>query len=188
LNRQMERSEVLIVEARQYEDTDSRIVVPSLFGYTEEARRVKRTVTISSQTRRKWDRESFSVAVKDSLGAADGSTLNLFVESLDRLGATLVWGTGAISGSVNPRWPDSCKGSVLTCYTDGRLTLNFGGLSGSSQDAEFRKKLIERISSCTDLVLPENCTEKYPNYAWEDWKHSLPALLNAISQTLGKSD
>ena len=42
LNRQMERSEVLIVEARQYQQGDVRVVAPTLFGYTEQARRVKR--------------------------------------------------------------------------------------------------------------------------------------------------
>jgi len=38
LNKQMERSEVLLVEARQYSSASGRVVVPTLFGYTEEAR------------------------------------------------------------------------------------------------------------------------------------------------------
>ncbi len=35
LNKQMERSEVLLVEARQYEHNGMRVVAPTLFGYTE---------------------------------------------------------------------------------------------------------------------------------------------------------
>ncbi len=59
LNRQMERSEILLIEARHYQDGEFRVVVPSLFGYTEEARRVKRTVSVDSPTRKQWDREMF---------------------------------------------------------------------------------------------------------------------------------
>ena len=42
LNRQMTNTEVLLVEARQYQSASQRIVVPWLFGYTEEARVAKR--------------------------------------------------------------------------------------------------------------------------------------------------
>jgi hypothetical protein len=59
LNKQMERSEVLLVEARQYKHNDMKIVVPTLFGYTEQARQVKRTVTITSGQRKSWDYSSF---------------------------------------------------------------------------------------------------------------------------------
>ncbi len=41
LNRQLKDTEVLLVEARLYESTAGRIVVPWLFGYTEEARVAK---------------------------------------------------------------------------------------------------------------------------------------------------
>jgi hypothetical protein len=53
LNRQMERTEVLIVEARQYEDSKGRVVVPSLFGFTEEARLVKKVVTVTDSADRR---------------------------------------------------------------------------------------------------------------------------------------
>jgi hypothetical protein len=42
LNGQLKDTEVLIVEARQYEHRDARIVVPWVFGFTEEARVAKR--------------------------------------------------------------------------------------------------------------------------------------------------
>jgi excisionase family DNA binding protein len=42
LNKQMELSWVLLVEARQYTSGATTVVVPTLFGYTEEARRAKR--------------------------------------------------------------------------------------------------------------------------------------------------
>ena len=49
LNKQMERSEVLLVEARRYSGHGATVIVPSLFGYTEQARLVKRTVTVTQE-------------------------------------------------------------------------------------------------------------------------------------------
>jgi hypothetical protein len=42
MNKQLKDTEVLIVEARQYQQGNDRIVVPWLFGFTEEARVAKR--------------------------------------------------------------------------------------------------------------------------------------------------
>ena len=42
LNGQLKETEVLIVEARLYESPSGRLVVPSLFGYTDQARVAKR--------------------------------------------------------------------------------------------------------------------------------------------------
>src|SRR5438046_7789945 len=52
LNNQMERTEVCLVEAKQFEQDTIRVVVPTLWGYSEQARRVKKTVTVrKSDTR-----------------------------------------------------------------------------------------------------------------------------------------
>ncbi len=47
LNRQMTFAEVLVVEARQYEHSGARIIVPVLIGYRDEIRKIKQTVVIS---------------------------------------------------------------------------------------------------------------------------------------------
>ena len=59
LNKQMERSEVLLVEARQYQANGMRVIAPTLFGYTEQARQVKRATSGERKTRRGWDKDSF---------------------------------------------------------------------------------------------------------------------------------
>ena len=184
LNLQMERSEVLIVEARQYEYEGSRIVVPSLFGYTEEARRVKRTVSVKSQTRKKWDMESFSTEATKSLGADGFSVLLAFIKSLENLGAILAFGTGAVSGSVNPKWPALCKRSVLTVFTDGRLVLNFKWLDSDGNEVAFRERLIAEIKSRTDLELGNDCAESYPAFLWHDWSSNSNHLVEALKVAL----
>ncbi len=184
LNRQMERSEVLIVEARQYEDSGSRIVVPSLFGYTEEARRVKRTVTVSSQARKKWDLDSFSIKAAESLGADDGARLMSFIGALEELGATLAWGSGAILGSVNPKWLAHCKRSLLTSRTDGTMCLNFNWLDNDDLEVAIRDRLIAEIKTRTDLQLADDCADHFPEFSWSEWCSSLDSLVEAIEQSL----
>jgi hypothetical protein len=87
LNKQMERTEVLIIEARQFCHGDLKVLVPTLFGYTEQARRIKRTVAVDppGASRRKWDRLSILQSleqqnnprrlanVKELLTLADGN-------------------------------------------------------------------------------------------------------------------
>lgn len=188
LNRQMERSEVLIVEARQYQDGDSRIVVPSLFGYTEEARRVKRTVTVTSQSRKNWDMESFSIALKENLGSEESSKIICFIDSLENLGATLAWGTGAVNGSVNPKWPEHCKRSLLSVTSEGVLSLNFQWLNNDERELAFRDKLIAEMKSKTHLELSDDCADHYPQFTWLEWRSNLDSLLEALKRTVERTE
>jgi len=70
LNKQMERTEVLIVEAKQYEKNGLRIIVPRLFGYTEQARRIKKKTTVVAKGR-KWDEGEFFNDAKNRLTRND---------------------------------------------------------------------------------------------------------------------
>ena len=73
LNKQMERSEVLLVEARQFSHEGVKVVVPTLFGYTEQARAVKRRVTVTTPGERKrWDERRF---LEDAEEQLDGEHL-----------------------------------------------------------------------------------------------------------------
>lgn len=60
----MVRTEVLILEAKQYEQNGLRIIVPRLFGYTEQARRIKKNVIIKNKVRQKWDEAKFLMIPK----------------------------------------------------------------------------------------------------------------------------
>lgn len=76
LNKQMERSEVLLVEARQYELGDTKIVAPVLFGYTEEARRVKGINTdTTSSSKKQWNRETFISDAYEKLNESEAQLL-----------------------------------------------------------------------------------------------------------------
>ncbi len=99
LNKQMERSEVLLVEARQYRDGKLTVVVPTLYGYTEQARQVKKVVTTTAGARRKWDLESFFDELNHQLPPADVAVVRKVFDLAGPGRYGVNWGTGARRGS-----------------------------------------------------------------------------------------
>ena len=147
LNRQLERSEVLLVEARQFSHGDSKIVVPTLFGYTEEARLVKHTVTIkSSASRKHWDRPSFLADAASRLAPDQAAAVKSLLDDCSSLDCVVTWGTGLQRGSFNVKDLDICQRSLLTCYSDGQLVLNLFWLNGS-ESAEHAQRALRRLAA-----------------------------------------
>jgi hypothetical protein len=144
LNRQMERSEVLLVEARQYSLDGSRIVAPALFGYTEEARLVKRKITVKSSVfRKRWDRPSFLTDAASKLTPAQVNAVESLLDYSLSLECEVTWGTGIQKGSFNVKEPLICPRSILTCYSNGDLTFNLFWLHGSEIAIHAQHKLRE---------------------------------------------
>jgi hypothetical protein len=103
LNNQMERAEVLIVEARQYAIDGLKVVVPSLFGYTEQARRIKKAVSLLTPSQGiKWTRDRFIKAVEEAGVPLRSSRVKDLFEMADNNKdiITLAYGRGRISGSL----------------------------------------------------------------------------------------
>ena len=132
--------------------------------------------------------ESFSAAATENLGPQGAARLIGFVDSLESLGATLAWGTGAINGSVNPKWAKFSKRSVLTASTDGTLSLNFEWLNGNEREMAFRDRLISAIRSGTDLRLADDCAEHYPKFPWPEWEPTIDTLIDVLRKVLGLAD
>jgi hypothetical protein len=183
LNRQMERSEVLLIEARQYEDGELRVVVPSLFGYTEEARRVKRKVSGHSPARRQWNRDSLLDEIEQQIGTDARAKFAAIIDQIQSLGADMSWGRGAKTGSTNPKWQRVASRSLVSIYTDGKISLNFPWLN-TERDTTARDKLYERIRANTDLEVPDTYLTKYPIFTWSDWEHEAEGVIKAMAETI----
>ncbi len=179
LNKQMERTEVLLVEARQYEWEGTRIVVPTLFGYTEEARRVKRSAPTST-ARRSWDEESFFEAVAADLGDDVFQVMYDLYTHMRSQGFRIRWGTGAKLGSFNVIAPEICPRSIFTVRTDGTLILNFGWFSDTEKAETFRNRLGESVKEKLGWTLPPDYTAKYPGIPREKWLPQARAFADLV--------
>lgn len=181
LNRQMERSEVLLVEACQYTHGGSRIVVPTLFGYTEQARLVKVKVTVNpSTTRRRWDRTAYFADAARKLTPAQVNAVESLLEYCLSLGCEITWGTGIQKGSFNVKESLICPRSILTCYSNGDLTFNLFWLNGSELALHAQRKLKELAAM--KLNLPAGLEDRA--IAVGSWAPKLQVVTEVIQEVV----
>ncbi len=184
LNRQMERSEVLIVEAKQYEMDGLRLIVPSLFGYTEQARRVKKPVTLP--VRRQWNEtEFFEDARKRLTDETVKAIQRLYDFSRSRM-YHVSWGTGKQTGSFSVSVPSLFPKAVFSVYTDGRIALSFGSLVGDSLVESFRDDLAKEVKNKLGVSLPEDLSHKYPSFGPEEWASKGEDLIDIFRNLVDK--
>ena len=162
LNGQMERTEVCLVEAKQFQNGDLRVVVPTLWGYTEQARRLKKTVTVQkSGARRVWNADSFREDVLRRLDAGAAQELFRFYEFCRKLpNAELKWGSGKDRGSFSLVNPSVSHRSLLTILSDGEMWLNFNWLNETASERNVRDSLWDCLSSISALGIDNTHREK----------------------------
>jgi hypothetical protein len=169
LSKQMVAGEVLLVEARQYRLNGTVIVVPKLFGYTEETRRVIQSATAEAVGhRRKWDEISFFVDAEAKLGD-DAQALRHLYERLVKEEFGIKWGSGKGDGSFGPIVYDISPRTLLSVFSSGRMWLNLGWLPEPC-----RSKL--KTFWTDELGLTVN-SDGSPTYDLEDWSDKIDALV-----------
>jgi hypothetical protein len=184
LNRQMERSEVLLVEAQQHELDQQRVVAPMLFGYTEQARQVKRTITIDhpKTTRRTWSRTSFIDEARKHLGEQTVKILETLYDQAQNIGYEIRWGTGIKEGSFNVKLPRICSRSIFTIWTNGRMSLNFGWLDGSEIADKARERFAELMIENVGITLESDYANKWPHLTYDEWAPRVADVIGVLKQ------
>jgi hypothetical protein len=181
LNGQMERSEVLLVEARQYSTGGRRVVVPSLLGYTEQARLIKRTMTdVSTSARRKWDKDSFLATAARSLDPPELQAVTQVLEAAIRIGCDIAWGTGKDTGSFNIKDPVLCQRSLVSVGTNGVLALNFGWLNESEREERVRDRLRDLAAERLGVSVPLDYSRRHLNLQPAQWCARAEALTRIL--------
>jgi hypothetical protein len=192
LNKQMERSEVLLVEARQFAKDGMSIVVPTLFGFTEEARQAKRRVNVETKAaRKKWNEEMFFVEAERSLPSATVAVIrNIFDKCVDA-GFQISFGSGTRIGSFLLRYDTICDEVFLAIFTNGALEVRFDKIGGSPSADSFREGLKRLVEIELGQTLPSN----YPNIwcqlrlaRWEGRAAQLPDLLRKVVAAVEQND
>ena len=186
LNKQMERSEVLLVEARQYKHNDMIIVVPTLFGYTEEARKVKRTITITSGKGKKWDYSSFFADARARMPEKTVKAIEKLFRECKSLSADIVWGTGKTAGSFRVRWPHVSPSTVLVVFSNGRMDIYFANLKGNNLAESFRDRLKDLVVSKLGWNVPNDYQNRYPTYQISEWENQVDVVIQIFRELLSE--
>lgn len=161
LNEQMDPAEVLAIELRQFESNELKVLVPRVYGQTQEAAAKRGGVG------QRWD----DVRLFDKLEATVGAKeFQIAKEIYDwmRKGGTrdVIFGTGKDNGSVYPAFkPDGVAINPAYLSSDGKLWIQFGSLEKKPVfgPIEARRELMQRFNEIDGVRLTDADLAKYPS-------------------------
>ncbi|MDB5603510.1 MAG: hypothetical protein JWP25_410 [Bradyrhizobium sp.] len=161
LNEQMDPTEVLAVELRQFTSGELRTIVPTVYGQTQ-ATAAKRTGSIQ-----RWDEASVFEKLSQTVGEKELDLARQIYRWMGKDGKRpLVFGTGKENGSVYPVFrPSGTPINPVYLSSDGKLWLQFGSLENKpvfgSIDA--RRALMQRFNTIKGVDLTDGDLMKYPS-------------------------
>jgi hypothetical protein len=188
LNKQMGSVEVLLVEARQFTTNGVRIVVPTLFGFTEQIREMKRKLASEREGQAvavDWDGFEANARQKGSSEDQIAGMRKLY-EACGRLQADLTWGRGTILGSFSPRWRSTAvKAAPFTVYANGKLELHFAQFHSSQVAEDFVTTLADSAIQ-GGLQFPKDYMTAWSTCYPSDWLPRVDSFIKALEIATSK--
>ena len=194
LNKQLKDTEVFLVEARQYQLDNKRIVVPWLFGFTEEARVAKR------ESRAATLRESGERGEDAYWGYINASN---FSEDFKNGIFNFIdyWKSGPLNPYGKLSWGVNCIFLVPTLLSNrglfsltrnGSLEMYFGYWNENNYpdvkeiQIAFRDEFISLIEQHTGVVFTEKQRSNYPKVSISEWLPHANDLLDSLHAIAAK--
>jgi hypothetical protein len=185
LNKQLQRTEVLLVEAKQYALDSTVVVSPTLFGYTEQARQIKQSgrVNTTPRTREKWDSASFDAAVKSRLNPDQIAAVSKFVDFATNSRFRMKYGSGkeATFTIYHPKFAPTS--SLMGVYASGKLWLGFSSLNRNEEATQLRDNLADFARNRLGMPLPDDYEKKWPECPIDNWAPHVDELLALLRET-----
>ncbi len=163
LNQQMDHTEVLAVEIKQFVGKGVKTLVPRVLGQTAEAQQRK---SGSGREIKQWDEASFFEELETRRGQTDAQVARQILAWANKHMPTIYWGRGKRSGSFTPgleyggQWHQ-----LIGVWSNGYVEVQFQYMkSRGSLDDAMRWALLERLQGIPGLTLPANSTERRPSF------------------------
>ncbi len=186
LNAQMASVEVLLVEARQYIANGIRIVVPTVFGFTEQIREIKRAIATDRDRKAvAFDWDSYRAnAEQKGLDQQSIAAIQKLYNLCKSLQADISWGRGTVIGSFSPKWPTiSSKVAPFSVYANGKLELHLSSFQTAEIAKAFSALLASKISK-GGLLLPDDHMATWFSYEAEKWLPHVGSFIEALQGAL----
>ncbi|MCX6909057.1 MAG: hypothetical protein NTY01_13585 [Verrucomicrobia bacterium] len=187
LNEQMDPTEVLGVEIKQYVGKELRTLVPRVVGQTAEAQQKK---SGGSREMRQWNEVSFLEELTKQY--PDGVEVARAVLQWAKTNTQRIsWGTGSQTGSLSPLIEhNGRKHKLVAIWPYGTMEIPFEYMMNKPpfSDREKRLELVRRLNRACGGLIPEEKVDKRPNIplsAFKDMevlKHFLGVLEWAIKE------
>ena len=165
LNEQMDRTEVLAIEIKQFVGQGRRGLVPRVIGQTTEAREKKS----GQRAERQWDEVSILQAVEQKRGVDEANVARSLIDWSKQNASRINWGKGASDGSFSPVFDHESSYSFIPfrAYTSGSVEILFNRMvvrHNAPFDAdEKRLELLRRLNEIPGVDLPEDGIIRRPS-------------------------
>jgi hypothetical protein len=184
LNKQMERSWVLLVEARRYGVRNGvDIVVPTLFGYTEQARLIKRTVTINTDKKPIQNIDDFidHASHTQELNVEQVGAMRRLYDECAAHGWPIQWGRGRNPANFLVGLPTKPDKHVIAVSSNGLLSLQLGALGQVSHVKDLLMALFREV---VELKIPPDKETRFPSYPAEVWADKVDKIVEVLKKVL----
>ena len=165
LNEQMDRTEVLAVEIKQFRSNDQTGLVPRVIGHTAEAQQKK----LPSSPMPVWDERLFVQAMRDQAGPDDAQTTERIFEWSKRNGLRVTWARVSFSVRVDYGTEFSHIPFVVYCQGKdrGKVEIPFKRMSLRNppfDNEQTRLELLQRLNEIPRINLPRDGINRYPTF------------------------
>lgn len=160
--------DVYAVELEYYKHEDFEIIIPKLYGAE-----IKKEVTGSKQAQHTWTLEEFWAGLKNTVSKEQFSAIQPFIQSMLDKSSGQSFGKGSISGSVGIRFREIDDKSLVTIYSNGTMSLNFGNIP----EVEVKERLRELGKQYLTKIWNQ------PKFQREDLLNTYPSLSAADMAT-----
>ncbi|HEV7394961.1 MAG TPA: hypothetical protein VGN86_00510 [Pyrinomonadaceae bacterium] len=164
LNEQMDRTEVLAVEIKQFVGAGKRGLVPRLIGLTAEAQEKK---VIGPRAERQWDEQAVLQALEEKKGPGEANVARKLLQWAKENVSFVTWGKGANDGSFTPTLSYVANARLVPfrLYTYGNIEILFNRLQEHAPFVKDEKRLemLHRLNQIPGVSLPEDGIHRRPS-------------------------
>lgn len=167
LNEQMDRTEVLAIEIKQFKGSDRTGLVPRVIGHTTEAQQKK---VSGSGTSSRWNEASFLQAMKERAGIDKADLTKRILDwSKDNV-FRITWAKTSFSARLDYGAESSHIPFVVYAQgkTRGQIEIPFKrmGLRNPPFDLEEKRlELLHRLNEIPEVNLPDDGVNRYPTFS-----------------------
>jgi hypothetical protein len=159
LNEQMDPVEVLAVELRQFERDGLKVLVPTVYGQTQEA------TSKRSGIGPKWDEISLFDKLASTVGPKELQLAKQIFAWMRKQGSrNVVFGAGKENGSVYPALkPNGVSINPIYLSSDGKLWMQFGSQANKPVfgPIESRRALMQRLNTIKNINFTDEDLTRY---------------------------
>ena len=156
---QNSKFDLYLVEVEYYKHEKFEIIIPKLYG--SEVKKEVATKTVGQ--RRKWSEQEFIDKVGE-LNADNRQAISKLIDWAKENADSISYGTGVITGSMNPKFNHISPRSFTHILTSGEVQISYGYLE---PNIELMKKLRDTLVKYISFPKITNISnEKLPRSEW----------------------